>query len=481
MTIVLVNTKCYQITCKLWGILFDLFNQKSGKIMLNNYLIQIFESTPDAVSISDKEGIIRFVNSKHAALTGVAAEEMINQPAIDLVKKGFFDIVLNPEVVSTRKKIIRLQTKADGKKLVLEASPIFDSNNQVEYVVTFIRDITVLAELQQKLAAQNDLLMAFRELQNEDTSEVVHSQQMRTLYEKVESIAKTSATVLILGETGVGKDVLARAIHNKSPRAHKTFIKIDCGSIPENLIETELFGYAPGTFSGAQKNGKVGLIEAAANGTLFLDEIGELPLSVQTRFLRFLQDREVTRVGSTTPRQVDARIIAATNKDLEKEVQKNRFRSDLYYRLKVAVFEVPPLRRRQDDILPLANAFLGKYGAKYGKAMSISKSAEEMLLHYPWPGNVRELENMLQSLVVSLNKAVLVPADFPINQASVTGEMSMTECVSNLSFEGKTYKEIMQEIEGVVIAMGVRQYGSVAEAARSLKVNRSTLFRKIKP
>ena len=448
--------------------------------MLTNYLIQIFESTQDAVSVSDKAGTMLYVNSTHAILTGVKPHDIIGKNVVDLVKEGIFDMVLNPEVVRTRNKITRIQTTADGKKLVLEANPIFDEDNNVAYVTTFIRNITVLTELQTKLTKQNELLMAFQELQNPHITEVIASKPMRKLYASLDNIAKTDASILLLGETGVGKDVFARTVHNLSERSHKPFIKIDCGSIPENLIETELFGYTAGTFSGANKNGKIGLVEAANNGTLFLDEIGELPLTVQTRFLRFLQDKEIIRVGATTPCRVDARIVAATNRDLEKEVQKGRFRSDLYYRLKVAVFEIPPLRKRQEDILPLARTFLTQYGTKYGKRMVLSEQAEQLLLHYQWPGNVRELENTIQSLIVSQNKAVLDVSDFTITAQEETSSQELADKLANITLEGRNYKDIMQEVEKHIITQGIKQFGSIAETARQFQVNRCTLFRKLK-
>lgn len=452
--------------------------------MLHNYVEQLCEAFRDGICITDKQGVIHLVNSKHAEITGVPREKVLQKNACDLVKVGVFDVVLNPEVVQTRQPVVRVQTTEEGRKLVLEGNPVLDDNGDVTYVITFIRDVTTLSELREQLNSQKELLEAFQQLNSADPDKlvkyprVVNSQSMRRLYGEAAAIAETDATVLLLGETGVGKDVVARRIHAASPRADKAFIKVDCGSIPENLIETELFGYAAGSFSGASKNGKAGLIEAANEGTLFLDEIGELPMSMQSRLLRVLQDWEVMRVGSTTSRRVDVRIVAATNKDLEKEVQKGRFRSDLYYRLKVAVLKIPPLNQRKADILPLAHSFLGFYNNKYRKHVSLAPEAEQSLLAYAWPGNVRELENCIQGLVVTSKKDVITAAELPITLPP--GQDAAVQDISTLAMDGRSLKDIMRELEDMVIKAGMQRYGSLSEAAKNFQVDRSTLFRKVK-
>ena len=281
---------------------------------------------------------------------------------------------------------------------------------------------------------------------------------MMKLYGEVNTIAETDATVLLLGETGVGKDVIARRIHSLSPRKNKTFIS-RIGEHPGVPIETELFGYAAGTFSGGNKAGKIGLIEAASGGTLFLDEIGELPMSMQTRLLRFLQDWEIMRVGSTTPKPVDVRIIAATNKNLERAIARGEFRSDLYYRLKVAVIAIPPLRDRQADILPLARMFLRFYGSKYHRHLSFSDEAERLLLDYKWPGNVRELENLVQGLSVTCKNSVIRAPDMPITGAASKAAVSARKDAPEFDLDGKTFKEIMKELENKVLSAMMARHG----------------------
>ena len=234
-----------------------------------------------------------------------------------------------------------------------------------------------------------------------------------------------------------------------------------------------------GTFSGANKNGKVGLIEAASTGTVFLDEIGELPIAMQTRLLRFLQDGEVLRVGATTPRKLDVRVIAATNRDLEKAVAEGEFRSDLYYRLKIAVLHIPPLRERHDDILPMARFFLDFYCRKYGRTMEFSPEAEAAIQNHDWPGNVRELKNMVQGLAVTCAENIIQPSHLPF-VSTLSARAENDNSLPAISFDGRNYKEIMKDMEAVVLRAAMHKYGNIANVAKELQVDRSTIFRKVK-
>ena len=407
--------------------------------MLQEYLDQLFDAFKEGICISDVEGTVVHLNRRHAEITGIPREEMLGHSVMEFVKRGRLDVVLNPEVMRTGQPATRVQTVSDGRKLILEANPVFDAQGKLVLCITFLRDVTMLSEMREQMSVQK----------------------------------------VLLGETGVGKDVIARRIHALSLRKNKTFIKVDCGSIPENLIETELFGYAAGTFSGASKTGKIGLIEAAAGGTLFLDEIGELPMPMQTRLLRFLQDWEIMRVGSTTPKQIDVRIVAATNKNLERAIARGEFRSDLYYRLKVAVIAIPPLRDRQADILPLARMFLRFYGSKYHRQLTFSEEAESLLLDYKWPGNIRELENLVQGLAVTSKDSVIRASDVPISGVAKPAASARRDGL-DFELDGKTYKEIMKDLENKVLSAAMERYGSITEVARHFQVDRSTIFRKVK-
>ena len=452
--------------------------------MLAEYVEQLCDTFRDAICVTDREGIVTLVNKRHAELTGIARDKMMGSRIQDMVQNGIFDVVLNPRIVETGQKVSSVQNLYNGRTLLLDGHPVKDATGKVAYVVTVIRDITALTELREEITAQRELLETFQNLSSEGASgnqypRVVQSPVMQRLYAEASAIAETDATVLLLGETGVGKDVVARHIHRNSLRADAPFIKVDCGSIPENLIETELFGYVPGSFSGASKHGKAGLVEAASSGTLFLDEIGELPMTMQSRLLRVLQDWEVLRVGATVPKKVDVRVVAATNKELEREVAKGTFRSDLYYRLKVAVLNIPPLRSRRVDILPLAQSFLTFYGKKYRKAVNLSEEAKQVLQNHTWPGNVRELENLVQGLVVTCKHGLVGVRD-------LAGIRPLPPCETSEgqyalpSIEGRSLKSIMKEVETAVIEKGMQRYGSISELSRHFQLDRSTIFRKVK-
>lgn len=455
------------------------------------YLGQIFDAFREGICISDTNGIVVLLNEQHSHITGIPRREMLGHSVEEFVNRGRLDVVLNPEVIRTGQPATRVQTISDGRKVILEAFPVHDRQGRVVLCMTFLRDITMVSSMREQLDSQKELLDAFQQWTSfaEDQANALKlpriftSKAMLELQGETDRIAATDATVLLLGETGVGKDVVARRIHSASPRRDRPFIKVDCGSIPENLIETELFGYAAGTFSGANRQGKMGLIEAASGGTLFLDEIGELPMGMQTRLLRVLQDFEIVRVGSTAPKQVDVRVVAATNKDLEQAVAREEFRSDLYYRLRVAVLHIPPLRERQADILPLARVFLKFYGRKFHRNLELSPEAEQALLTHRWPGNVRELENLVQGLLVTCRGTLIRAEDLPFTSISTpahaaSGGRAGTEDI--VPIEGKTFKEVMKEYENRVLVRAMEQWGSIAAVARKFQVDRSTIFRKVR-
>lgn len=455
---------------------------------VQDYLDQIWDAFSEGICITNAHGIILHVNKKYEEITGLTKKMVIGLPAYDLVQSGKLDLILNPEVFQKKEQVTKIQSLADGKQLILEGNPVFDKNGNVILCITFLRDETIFAAMRSRISIQKELLETFQELSITNMGrspvnpkKIAYSTVMQQLYTQIGGIAETDATTLILGETGVGKDVVARRIHSKSLRANKAFIKVDCGSIPENLIETELFGYVAGTFSGANKNGKIGFIEAANEGTLFLDEIGELPMLMQTRLLRFLQDGEIVRVGSTVPKKIDVRIIAATNKNLEKSIASGEFRSDLYYRLKVAVINIPPLREREADIIPLAENFLQFYCNKYHKQLEFSSEAKELLLQYKWPGNVRELENMIQGLIVTCKQKIIKNLDLPLPVHAIRTVQSQQVVQEIPNLQNKTYKEIMKEYENKVLCAAMKQFNNnISKIAKHLQVDRSTIFRKVK-
>lgn len=440
----------------------------------------ILDTLQDGIYITDRKGETLKVNSMYEKLSGLRGEDLIGRNVVDLQKEGVFSIVLNPEIVATGKSIMRVQTNMHNRRIVLTGYPIVDEKGDVILVVTYARDITVMSQLKDQIAEQRGLIEKYQrnfhqmsKSMSQQYPFVFVSDTMTSLMKQIERVSPTDATVLLLGETGVGKDVLAHKIHEDSSRHDRPFLKVDCASIPENLIESELFGYAPGAFSGASPKGKLGFFEMADKGTLFLDEIGELPLSMQSKLLRVLQDQEVVRVGSTLARKVDVRVISSTNRDLISEVKRGTFRSDLYYRLRVTVLDIPPLRERPDDILPLAHHFLEKYATRYRKSTVLSPLVEKAMCAYRWPGNVRELENTIQSLVIICERDMVELGDLPCAMVNEQKPLMLDASA------GKPLKEIVAEIERGLIQEALRIHGSVSKVAELFGVNRATIFRKL--
>ncbi|MDO5674257.1 MAG: sigma 54-interacting transcriptional regulator [bacterium] len=454
--------------------------------IITKHFRSILDALPNGIFISDVAGTALYINRMYEQITGLKQERVQGKNVRTLLNDGTFDHILNPEIVATGKPSTHVQSLANGKKLALNGFPVFDSRGTLCLVVTIVRDITMITHLNDQLKEQRNLIsqineqMAYlAEEESRKTDIVFQSTAMKSVQRFLVNVARSNATLLIMGETGVGKDVFARYTHSMSTRNDKILLKVDCGSIAENLIESEMFGYMPGSFTGAGAKGKAGYFELAQGGTVFLDEIGELPLQMQTRLLRVLQDGEIMRIGGSSPRQVDVRIIAATNRDLEKRVQDGLFRSDLYYRLKVASVSIPPLRDRPDDIQPLAEHFLTKYCTKYHKAMAFMDIAMEYMLRYAWPGNIRELQNMIHSLVITNDGPLISLHDLP---SQVAGQPSNgAPCIpyDDVLQGGRPLKLIVADMECDFLKQAIELHGSVQKVAELFHINRSTIFRKL--
>ncbi|ABM27512.1 sigma-54 interaction domain-containing protein [Nitratidesulfovibrio vulgaris] len=449
------------------------------------HIESIFDILSDGIYITQRDGTTLLVNRMYEQLTGLSFKDLRGRNVHDLVADGIFDTILNPEVVRTKRPAVSVQHVRQSKKIILRGYPVFDEHGEVCLVVTFARDITMITQFREQIAQQKQLIETFSDRiecmlheQVRNSQPVFESEVMQQVLDLLQRVAATDANILILGETGVGKDVFARLAHEYSPRSSKMFLKVDCGSIAENLIESELFGYVPGAFSGASSKGKAGYFEIADGGTVFLDEIGELPLPMQAKLLRVLQDREVMRVGSSQARKVDVRIIAATNRDLAEDAKAGKFRSDLYYRLNVAVLDLPPLRERQQDIIPLVERFLDRFNAKYRRNMTLPKGTRQALQNYKWPGNVREMQNLIQSLVVTCEGHSIKPEHLPPHiQKAARNRTAYTPPAPD---DARPLKEIMADIEREILEEAVRTHGSVCKVARMYKISRTTLFRKLR-
>ena len=287
---------------------------------------------------------------------------------------------------------------------IVTGTPSYDGAGNIKYVITMLQDIQNFESLYHKLLKQSQILteqpVVSKATANQNTGIVVESKELKRLLSVAESIAPLDSNVLIYGESGSGKEVFARFIHEHSDRKSKPMITVNCGAFPENLIESELFGYEKGSFTGASKDGKIGLIEAADGGTLFLDEINSLPMSVQSKILRAIEEKSVQKIGSLNPKKVDFRLITATNQELSQLVRAGKFREDLYYRLHVIPLTIPSIRNRKDDIIPLCLHFLDYFCNKYNLKKSFSEQVLAQAQAYDWPGNVREIRNFVERMVV---------------------------------------------------------------------------------
>jgi len=450
----------------------------------------ILDLMEDGIYLSDRSGMTLRVNKAYEQLTGISREQLEGKTVHQLIEDGVFNRALNPIIVKEKKPASEVQEFGKERKtLHLRGFPIFDDTGDVRLVVTFVRDISTIRQMRDQIAEQDRLIEQYQGRMahilgaGRVDEGIFADPAMQVLVQTLIRIAQTDATVLLLGETGVGKDVLARMVHQNSPRKDHIFMKVDCASIAENLIESELFGYAKGAFSGASSQGKAGYFEIANHGTIFLDEIGELSLSMQTRLLRILQDQEFMRVGSSKVQKVDVRIIAATNRDLSKDIEAGKFRQDLYYRLNVTRLEVPPLRERPLEILLLTRHFLDIYTAKYKKKMRLAPEVEPVFTLYPWPGNVRELQNLMQQLVIITEDEVVHLQDLPprLYEYAKVQEIPMLPMRQvPLPDTQKALKDTIAEIEHGILTEALKQYGSCTRVAEIFQINRSTLFRKLR-
>ena len=368
-----------------------------------------FKFSSDGIIVCDSQGNILDMNEVSEKFNGLKAKEIIGRNVAEFVKSGLFDRSVTLEVLKTKRRVSIMQYVNKTKKhLLVTGTPTFDETGKISLVVVNERDMTQLNALKTKLEQSRMVTEKYRdelaelsmlELQEQDI--LAESNLMKQILSTALKLARLEASnILIMGESGTGKGLLAKFIHNHSKRKGKPFIQINCAALPEGLLEAELFGYEKGAFTGAREHGKIGLFELSQDGTLFLDEIGDLPLMVQAKLLKYLDDNEIMRLGGVKPIKVDCTIIAATNRDLESLTKTRTFREDLFYRLNTFPMRIPPLRARREDILLLAQHYLNKYNQTYGMEKWISPAAFVALHSYPFPGNVRELKNVIKNAVV---------------------------------------------------------------------------------
>lgn len=449
---------------------------------LNKELKALIESSYDGILIAQCDGEITQVNDAYTRMTGLKSKNIIGKSFRKLVEDGHYASSIVDTVLKKKKAVTNLQISPLGNKLMITGNPVVNERGEIIRIVINVRDLTELENLRQELQDSKKLNRRYQEELCNRKGQKVKEQRVTTSSPKMQCVidlctrvAQVDSTVLLIGDSGVGKEVLAKHIHNQSGRNKGPFIKINCGAIPEMLLESELFGYERGAFTGAGKDGKPGMFEMAHNGTLLLDEIGDLPLSLQVKLLRVLQDKEIIRVGGTENRSVDVRILAATNRNLSEMVQQGSFREDLFFRLNVVPVQIPPLRERRCDIIPLLNIFRDKYYKKYGIRKQFSPEVLKIFYEYHWPGNIRELENIVERMVVTAPEAVITAKHLPENLRYVVKNVSSRVMVQGVM----PLREAMLELESQLINEAINLYGSTYKAAKVLCVDQSTVIRKL--
>lgn len=440
----------------------------------------ILDLVSDGIVITDSNCKIVKANKAYQSLSKLSLDQLIG---MDISEMENWSINPNEsctvKVLESKKPVTIIQKveNEDGKKeLITTGMPLFNENNEIIYVVNSVRDITLLNELKRSLENikrinrnYEEELKRLKEKEFNLKGLVANSKSMLEVLDAATKVASVDSPVMLRGESGVGKEVIAKYIHKTSKRSGKQFVKVNSAAIPENLIESEFFGYEPGAFTGASKHGKIGYFELANHGTLFLDEIGDMPMDLQVKLLRVLEEQEFRRVGGVKTIKTDVRIIAATNRNLEKMVEENKFRKDLYYRLQVYPIEIPPLRERKEDIPLLIHKFLEDYQKKHHVHIRISSDVVQLLCQYDWPGNIRELMNVVERMAItSSNNEILL-------------EHVPEELLENTNFAApKTLKEEVELFEYNKIRRALSLHKTTRRAARALGISQPTLVRKMK-
>lgn len=467
-------------TINIWK---DITNQKLLECELQQVkqdysdIDAAMQASYDGIFITDGQGTVLKYNEAYNRITGIDASEFLGRKVEDVIKKYHTESAVM-KVIETGDAATTMPDFRSGKKALITANPVFNEHGEIFRVISNVRDITELITLNSQLEQARELtekyyseILQLRSQQADIEGFIVSSESMKNIVSTALKVAHTNATVTITGESGVGKEVLARAIHNNSELKSGPFVKINCGAIPDNLLESELFGYEKGAFTGAAKTGKLGLLEVASGGTIFLDEISELPMNLQVKLLGVLQDFQFTRIGGIKTIRLNARVIAATNKRLEDMVTEKKFRKDLYYRLNVVSLVIPPLMERQEDILPFARHFLDKFNRKYKVHNTLSLQVLSAFQEYDWPGNVREMENLIERMVILSQNAQITLDLLPdaIKAKAVTEDVE----------DGVTYSEIINRVEYKLFRSLLEKGHSTRRIAKELGISQPTVVRKI--
>ncbi|GGE06705.1 sigma-54-dependent Fis family transcriptional regulator [Marinithermofilum abyssi] len=447
---------------------------KQWKICLA-YYETLLQAVDDAITAVDGEGNIVSWNPKSEEIFQCSHDEIVGKPITDFFEEDSIEVM---STLKDGKGVIRKYHQPYPDVYVLINSLPVVMDQSIIGGISVERDITDVVKLNEELSATTAYIQDLERKMDKKQSDPFHpikgrSPALREAVGMAKKVAAADVPVLITGESGVGKELFASAIHKASPRAEGPFIAINCGAIPASLFESELFGYEKGAFTGANKEGKKGKIDIAKGGTLFLDEIGEMPLDLQVKLLRVLQEKQFYRIGGNKPNPVDVRIIAATNRDLEKMIEEGLFRQDLYYRLNVVSIPIPSLRERMEDIPELIQLCLKEFSVKYSKPIpDIDPEVMYLLLHHDWPGNIRQLRNTIERIMILVDEEVIQPHHLPNH---------LIKKKENKSVRASALEQLPADSEEMQIRSALmKTYGNKSAAAKLLGVSRATLYNKIK-
>ncbi|MGI6767272.1 MAG: sigma-54 interaction domain-containing protein [Lentihominibacter sp.] len=455
---------------------FGRYDNDFYKIMSENFGDEIF--------VTDGAGIILFINPVSAKDIGSAPEDVIGRFVGDVVEEGMFYPSVTLEVLKNRKPMNIIQTLYDGQKVLCSGIPVFDDDGVIKMVVSTTKKVDEISALFKKLDDKEVELENLRNIALQDSGFISAVNDPYGISNKIAKLAHLDVPVLIQGETGVGKEVAAKAMHILKYGRSRPIIKINCGTIPENLIESELFGYEAGAFTGANREGKKGKIEMAEGGTLFLDEIGEMPLKMQVKLLDFIQDGTFTRVGGIEEKKVNTRIISATNRNLKKMCENGDFRFDLYFRLNVIPLEIPPLRKRPEDLDAFIIYFLSECNSKYNDKKRLNRKALKLIREHDWPGNVRELHHFIEQVYIMSDDKVITGEDI-IAASGINGHKDAfgpdSEYKCRVICDGiMPLREAKRDLERQLVLRAYKECGSTYKAAEALHVDQSTVAKLLK-
>lgn len=463
--------------------ILDLTSQNTQLEEMQSMLEAIFDSTQDAISVVDQNGVNVMINPAYTRVTGLTKEEIIGKEASADIIEGES---IHMKVIQTKNPVknARLKVGPYGREVLATAAPII-VDGKLKGSVGVLHDVSEIIRLTNELKEAKQII---RKLEAKYTFDdmVGNNKLLLGAIEKAKKAASTPATVILRGESGTGKELFAHAIHNESNRKFNQFVRVNCASLSDTLLESELFGYEEGAFTGAKKGGRKGIFEQASRGTIFLDEIGEISLNTQVKLLRVLQEREIVRVGASKPLSIDVRILTATNMDLEKAVLRGEFREDLYYRLNVIPITIPPLRDRKDDIYILSTNFIKKFNQEYGRSVvDISSEALDGLIEHDWPGNVRELENIIGRAIINMkhNENIIMVEHLPEHglYSRELDDHLEKKSENQYVMSNKTLEEIVEEAEKLAIMSTLRKHNNnKTQAAKVLGTSIRNFYYKLK-